>query len=151
MMTLQLDWRLSNFKSLSTSELYAILRLRSEVFVVEQSSVFLDLDNRDQESMHLTAWDHEELVAYARLIPPGNVYEEMSIGRVVSSPAYRKKGAGKQLLEKSIEQCFELFGKGPIKIGAQLYLQKFYESFGFIQTGAVYDEDGIPHIKMIRA
>jgi len=147
---LQYKWTTKTFESLTPAELYQILRLRSEVFVVEQNCVFLDMDNKDQFSLHLMGYDAANLVASARLIAPGKVYEEMSIGRVVTSPAYRKKGAGRELMHVAIKECYRLFGESPIKIGAQLYLQKFYESLGFAQTSDAYDEDGIDHIEMIR-
>jgi ElaA protein len=144
-----LNWILKDFKSLTPQELYAILRLRSEVFVVEQNCVFLDMDNKDQFCYHLMGWNGSNLVASTRLIAPGKVYQHMSIGRVVTSPAYRGTGAGRELMKVSIEKCYELFGKGPIKIGAQLYLKKFYESLGFKQTSEMYLEDDIEHIEMI--
>lgn len=145
----QLDWRCTFFNDLKASELYAILQLRNEVFVVEQNCVFQDADNKDQYCYHLCGWDGSRLVAYTRLVPPGVLYKEPSIGRVVTSPDYRNTGAGKALMQYSIEKCFELFGKQRIKIGAQLYLRKFYESFGFVQTSDVYLEDEIEHIEMI--
>ena len=145
-----LAWSTKKFEELSPGELYAILRLRSEVFVVEQTCVFQDMDNKDQFSYHLMGWKNNELVAYTRLIPPGISYEQASIGRVVTAPAARSKGAGKLLMEKSIAVLENLFGKVPVRIGAQLYLKKFYSSFGFEQSSEVYDEDGIDHIEMIR-
>ena len=145
-----MNWILKNFDSLTPRELYAILRLRSEVFVVEQNCVFLDMDNVDQQCHHLMGWQDNVLFAYARLVPPGLSYEEASIGRVVTSPSGRGNGIGKALIEKSIQEVFNLYGKGSIKIGAQLYLKNFYTSFGFEQVGDIYDEDGIDHIKMIR-
>ncbi len=147
---MQLNWICKHFEDLTVQELYAILRLRSEVFVVEQDCVFLDADNMDQACHHLMGFNENGLVAYTRLVPAGVAYNEISIGRVVNSPAYRGNGAGKALMQQSIEACYRLFGKQPIKIGAQLYLKKFYESFGFIQCSDVYDEDGIDHIKMIK-
>jgi ElaA protein len=150
MSQIKIKWTLKPFESLTPVELYAILRLRSEVFVVEQNCIFLDMDNKDQFSFHVMGWLNNELIACTRLIAPGKVYEQMSIGRVVTSPAYRKLGAGRLLMKESIKKCYELFGEGSIKIGAQLYLKKFYESLGFIQTGDVYDEDGIDHIEMMR-
>ena len=95
-------------------------------------------------------WEDGHLAASTRLIAPGKVYPYMSIGRVVTSPASRKKGMGRELMHVSIEKCYELFGKGPIKIGAQLYLKKFYESLGFVQSGDLYLEDDIEHIEMIK-
>jgi ElaA protein len=137
------------FHALSPDELYAIIRLRNEVFVVEQQCVFQDADNKDLEAHHLMVFDHETLAAYARLLPPGLAYPQMSIGRVVSAPAYRHKGAGKLLMRAAIDACYELFGKGPVRIGAQLYLKKFYEAFGFAQSGEMYLEDGIEHVEML--
>jgi len=147
---LQLQWTCKPFTELTPGELYAIIRLRNEVFVVEQNCVFQDADNKDQYCQHLCGWDGETLVAYARIVPPGVSYEEMSIGRIVNSPAYRGQGAGKLLLDASIGACYTLHGHHPIKIGAQLYLKKFYESFGFVQSSEIYDEDGIDHIEMIK-
>lgn len=138
------------FSSLTPEELYAVIRLRNEVFVVEQQCVFQDADNKDLYCHHLLLWANEQLVAYARLLAPGLAYGQMSIGRVVSSPAYRGTGAGRQLMQNAIAACHELFGPGPIKIGAQLYLKRFYESFGFVQSGEMYLEDGIEHIEMMR-
>jgi len=148
--SLQYKWTLKAFDALTPKELYDLLRLRSEVFVVEQQCIFLDMDNKDQFSLHLMGYDGDTLVASTRLIAPGKVYDQMSIGRVVTSPAYRGKGAGRELMTVSIEKCKAHFGSGPIKIGAQLYLKKFYESLGFVASSDIYDEDGIDHIEMIR-
>lgn len=145
-----IKWVLKKFDELDPYEMYEILRLRSEVFVVEQKCVFLDLDNKDQPSHHLMGWEDNSLVAYTRLVPPGVSYEQPSIGRVVTSPASRGNGTGKRLMEKSIAIAEELFGKTPIRIGAQLYLKRFYGSLGFEQSSDIYDEDGIDHIEMIR-
>lgn len=151
MISMQLTWSLKPFYSLTLDELYQLLRLRSEVFVVEQTCPFLDMDNKDQPCHHLMGSTPEgELAAYTRLVPPGLSYEEVSIGRVVSSPQYRRYGIGRMLMQKSIESIGHLYGQVPIRIGAQLYLKKFYESFGFEQVGAVYLEDGIEHIEMLR-
>lgn len=146
-----MNWIVKPYNELSTDELYAILRLRSEVFVVEQNCVFLDMDNKDQASYHLCGWAEQELAAYTRLVPPGVSYPSYpSIGRVVTSPRQRRSGLGRTLMLKSIEETTRLFGTMPIKIGAQLYLKKFYESVGFVQTSDVYLEDGIDHIEMLR-
>jgi ElaA protein len=138
------------FDELTPRELYAILQLRNEVFVVEQNCIFQDADNKDQPSYHFMMWDDDLLAGYTRLVPAGIAYEFPSIGRVVTSPKRRGSGVGKLLMEKSIEETEKLFGKTPIRLGAQLYLKKFYESFGFKQSGDVYDEDGIDHIEMTR-
>jgi ElaA protein len=141
------------FDALTPQELYELLRLRSEVFVVEQNCIFLDQDNKDQHCHHLLLYDVQStLAAYARLVPPGVSYaSEMSIGRIVTNPQVRGTGVGKHLMEIAIGECYALFGSGPIKIGAQLYARKFYETFGFVQSGEVYDEDGIDHIEMTKA
>jgi ElaA protein len=146
-----MNWTLKKFSDLTPDELYTILRLRSEVFVVEQTCVFQDMDNKDQGSYHLMGWKDGLLVAYTRLVPPGIAYVMSSIGRVVTSPVARGMGIGKILMEKSIEETHRLFGEGPIKIGAQVYLKKFYSSLGFVQSGEIYLEDGIEHIEMIRS
>lgn len=138
------------FDELTPQQMYEMLRLRSEVFVVEQNCVFLDLDNKDQECYHLLLYQHGNLEACARLVPPGLSYPQMSIGRIVTSPATRGTGLGKKLVDIAIAECYRLFGNGPIQIGAQLYAKGFYEAFGFELTGDVYDEDGIDHIHMIK-
>lgn len=146
-----ISWKCSFFKDLTASELYAIIKLRNEVFVVEQNCVFQDADDKDQKCYHLTGLAGNELAAYARLVPAGVSYDYPSIGRIVTSFKYRNTGAGKALLHKAIKQCNLLFGEQTIKIGAQLYLKNFYESFGFKQIRDIYDEDGIPHIEMLRS
>ena len=147
---MHLDWILKPFDALTPHQLYAVLQLRNEVFVVEQQCVFQDADNNDQGSYHLMGFNGDTLVAYTRLLPPGLTYDQASIGRVVTAPAVRRYGVGKKLMQESIDAVYHLFGKGPIKIGAQLYLKAFYESFGFIQVGAPYLEDGIEHIYMLK-
>ena len=148
---MHLHWVLKKFDELTPHQLYAILQLRNAVFVVEQACVFQDADDKDQGSYHLMGFDADTLVAYTRLLPPGLTYEQSSIGRVVTAPAVRRYGVGKKLMQRSIDEVYRLFGAGPIKIGAQLYLKTFYESFGFVQTGAVYLEDGIEHIHMLKS
>lgn len=147
---MQIQWMLKKFEELTPYQLYALLQLRNEVFVVEQHCVFQDADNRDQNSYHLMGFNNNKLIAYTRLIRPGEMYDQASIGRVVTSPSARRSGAGKELMKQSIDAAYNLFGVQPIKIGAQLYLKKFYESFGFEPAGEVYLEDGIEHIYMIK-
>jgi ElaA protein len=137
------------FYSLSPEELYKILRLRSEVFVVEQNCVFLDMDNKDQHCDHVMIFT-EDLVAVSRLVPRGVSYEEMSIGRIVNHPSVRGTGIGKILINESLRLLYERYGAGPVRIGAQYYLKIFYESFGFRQCSDIYDEDGIDHILMLK-
>jgi ElaA protein len=145
---MQLQWIEKKFEDLTPYQLYAILQLRNEVFVVEQACVFQDADDKDQDSHHLMGFLNNKLAAYTRLVPPGVIYPDMSIGRVITAGTVRGMGAGKELMKQSIDYCYRLFGKGPIKIGAQLYLKNFYESFGFHQISEVYLEDGIEHIYM---
>ncbi len=145
-----MEWILKPFQDLTVFQLYALLRLRSEVFIVEQNCVYQDLDNKDEASFHLMGFENNELLAYTRLLPPGISYPYASIGRVVTSPKNRRKGTGKFLMEKSITETIRLFGNQPIKISAQLYLKKFYTSLGFVQASDTYLEDGIEHIEMIR-
>lgn len=147
---MQIQWLLKKFEELTPYELYAVLQLRNEVFVVEQNCVFQDADGKDQNAYHLMGFANDKLIAYTRLLPPEEIYAEASIGRVVTSPSVRKSGVGKELMQQSIDAIYNLFGKQPIKIGAQLYLKKFYELFGFKQISGVYLEDGIEHIYMIK-
>lgn len=142
-------WVLKKFDDLSPHELYAIMQLRNEVFAVEQQCVYQDADNKDQPSFHFMGWLEDKLVAYTRLLPPGVAYKEPSIGRVVTSPSARRSGIGRELMKRSIEEVYILYGTLPIKIGAQIYLQNFYSSFGFHQTSAIYLEDNIEHIEMV--
>ena len=139
------------FHQLTLYELYDIMALRQEVFIVEQNCPYLDADGKDPQCWHLMGRDAAgKILCYTRLLPRGLAYEDyVSIGRVVSSPTARGTGAGKILMRRSIEMCRHLFGNQPIKIGAQTYLLKFYEGFGFQSTGEAYLEDGIPHTKMI--
>ena len=144
-----MKWILKKFDELTPYELYSIMQLRNEVFVVEQNCVYQDADNKDPASYHFMGWHNDKLLAYTRILPPGIAYPQPSIGRVVTSPAARGGGIGKQLMEQSMMQIKNLFGTVPVKIGAQLYLQKFYTQLGFQQTSDTYMEDGIEHIEMI--
>lgn len=148
---MNIEWRLIKFEDLRSFELYDALRLRSEVFVVEQNCIFLDQDGVDEHCFHLLGYQNDQLVAYCRIVPPRVVYAELSIGRVVTSPSVRKTGIGKELMRRAIKAVYDIYGNLPIKIGAQLYLKSFYESFGFLQVSDVYLEDGIKHIYMQKA
>ncbi|MEO6228913.1 MAG: GNAT family N-acetyltransferase [Ferruginibacter sp.] len=143
-----ITWKFAAFNELTVDELYAIITLRNEVFVVEQNCVYQDADNKDQISFHLSGWHNDELIAYCRILPPGISYEEASIGRVVTSPAYRNTGSGKELMKMAIEKTLQQFNCKTIVISAQLYLNKFYTALSFVQIGEPYLEDNIPHIKM---
>lgn len=143
-----LRWEYKKFESLTAFELYAILQLRNEVFVVEQHCVYQDADNKDQPAYHLCGWDGNRLVAYCRILPKGISYQHPSIGRVVTSPQYRGGGYGKQLMKLAVEKTILQFQDPVIIISAQLYLLRFYQSIGFEQVSDEYFEDGIPHIQM---
>ncbi len=146
---MNITWYCKAFNELSPIEMYKVLQLRSQVFVVEQNCVFLDMDNKDEGCLHMMGFVNDALAAYTRLVPPGYIYEEMSIGRVVTSSGHRSKGLGKELMQRSIALCRQYFGGGPIKIGAQYYLLKFYTSLGFKVISDIYLEDGIEHVYMI--
>lgn len=140
-----------SYADLSRDDLYRILRLRAEVFVVEQNCPYQDLDDKDQLSHHVWAEDADLMAAYTRIVPPGVSYDGYSsIGRVVTSPQSRGTGIGKTLMAKSVDVCLELYPDLPIKISAQHYLVRFYNGFGFEAVGEVYLEDDIDHIAMIR-
>jgi ElaA protein len=147
-----IHWNCLPFESLPPLILYDLLRLRSEIFVVEQRCAYQDIDRRDVDAFHLLGHNEAgELVAYARLFGPQQYYEEASIGRVVVAQAYRSYGLGRELMRQALAYSEALFGKQASKVGAQQYLESFYNSFGYEQCGPMYVEDGIPHIPMLRA
>jgi ElaA protein len=148
-LTPDIRWECKPFQRLSLTELYRILQLRTMVFIVEQNCPYLDEDDKDKDSLHLMAWNDNQIIAYTRLLPPGIAFDEASIGRVVTHSQFRKHGLGRELMNRSIEILFSEMGTQPIRIGAQLYLRKFYESLGFYACSDVYVEDGIDHIEML--
>ena len=143
-------WRHKSFEELSNTELYTILKLRVDVFVIEQECIYPELDDKDLVSEHLWAEHNDKIVAYARIIPAGVSYPQASIGRVIVSPEYRNIELGKALMDKAIKTADHLFHFPDICIGAQSRLHKFYESFGFEQSSEEYPDYGIMHIDMIR-
>ena len=144
-----MNWLCLPFDGLNVQQLYDVLALRSEVFVVEQNCVFLDIDGLDRRTWHLLgSGDDGQLKAYARLIPPGLKAPDALIGRVVTSPAARSGGVGRALMAESVAQCGRLWPGHAITLHAQAHLERFYGSFGFVQSGEPYIEDGIPHIEM---
>ena len=145
---MNLEWKIKRFNELSTAELYNLLQLRSEVFVVEQNCVYQDIDGKDQKALHLIGEFNSKIVAYARLFKAGDYFENASIGRVVVGTDYRDKKWGHELMQHAITGIEEYFNSTKITISAQLYLQKFYESHGFVTTSETYLEDDIPHIEM---
>lgn len=147
-----INWSVKKFSELSVDELYELLQLRFDVFVIEQQSIYPDLDNKDKQCFHLLGKleDTNEIVAYSRLLPSGLSYDDLSIGRVLTALKHRKSNFGKELMKRSVEELERMYPNQSIRISAQIYLIKFYNSFGFIEHGEIYDEDGIEHIEMVR-
>jgi len=144
-------WTLLPFDALPALILYDVLRLRAEVFVVEQHCPYQDVDRRDPDALHLLGYSEQgELAAYARLFDAGRCFEQASIGRVLIAAPFRRFGLGKVLMRQAIAHCHTAFGPQPIMIGAQRYLDRFYSELGFVPVGEPYDEDGIPHQHMLR-
>ncbi|MET2986431.1 GNAT family N-acetyltransferase [Aureibaculum conchae] len=144
-----MQWFLKTFNELTLDEFHSIIKLRIDVFVVEQNCPYPELDNKDQISYHFFCKENNKVIAYTRIFKPNDYYYEAAFGRVAVHQDFRKQKLGKKLIKKTIEETYKLFGKVSIKIGGQTYLKKFYESFGFKQVGAEYLEDGIPHVYMI--
>lgn len=145
-----ITWRLARFDELSPREVHDIFQARIEVFVVEQKCVFQDLDGIDPECWHLTGFEGP-LVAYCRLVPPGTKFAEPSIGRVLTAGSARRSGAGRELMRRAVDHAGRLWPGRALRIGAQKYLEHFYGEFGFVTASEPYDEDGIPHVEMVRA
>jgi ElaA protein len=150
-----IEWQWCAFAELSLHDLYTILQVRQMVFVVEQACPYLDADGMDERAWHLLGWAEHDgrkiLAAYARLFPPGIKYTESSIGRVVTHPSMRGKGMGEALMMEALRRVETLWPETGVRIGAQMYLESFYEKSGFRRVSAPYDEDGIIHIEMLRA
>jgi len=145
-----METRLRTFDQLSTGELYELLRLRSEVFVVEQQCIYLDMDSKDTLALHLLGFEGEKLAAYTRLFAPGDYFREASIGRVAVSQEFRGRGLGREIMQASLTAIEDRFGPVSISLSAQSYLRRFYEELGFRVEGEEYLEDGIPHIRMLK-
>jgi ElaA protein len=143
-------WKVKTFRELTTDELYAIASVRIEVFVVEQQCPYPDLDGYDQQAVHLWAEKNGEVIAYCRIFNPGIKYPEASIGRVLTAPKFRNLKLGKVLMRFAINTVETRFRTAEIRISAQDYLLKFYDEFGFADTGKKYLEDDIPHTEMVR-
>ena len=146
---MSLQWQTAAFAELANTALYALLRLRQEVFVVEQRSLYLDLDGRDLDAFHMLCWEKGELVAYQRLLPPGLSYAESAIGRIVVCRRARGRDLGRELVRRGITHNLERWPEQDIRINAQSYLRRFYEDLGFAVASGEYDEDGIPHVEML--
>lgn len=148
----ELQWQCAYFQQLDNNTLYEIIKLRVDIFVVEQKCPYPELDEKDRhnETLHLSGYDNEKLIAYARLLPPGLSYPETSIGRFAVDSSSRQQGIGSMLITKCLDETNKAWPEHNIKISAQEYLQEFYEKFGFIKTSDRYLEDDIPHIAMLK-
>ena len=147
----EIIWVEEKFENLSVHQLYDVMNLRQEVFLIEQNTSYLDADNVDQDSFHLLAYIGSDLQGYSRIVPPGIKYKDASIGRVVLHKKSRGRGLSKILMVKSIHKCQVLHPDKDIRISAQYPLVDFYQGYGFETVGKIYDEDGIPHIEMVLA
>ena len=149
-----ISWQWATFKELSRDNLFEILKVRQSVFVVEQHCVYQDADNLDPKAFHLLGWNGDksrsDLVAYARVVLPGEKFIEPSIGRLLTVKSVRGTGLGKKLTSEAISRTIREFPNASIRISAQKYLEDFYFQFGFNTVSEPYDEDGIPHIEMLR-
>lgn len=143
-------WKIKPFKELSLTEMYSILKVRQEVFIVEQTCYYLDADGYDEKALHIWAEKDNQILAYCRVFAPDVKYPESSIGRVLTHPEYRKLKLGKNLLYIALEAILTQYNTTSCRISAQDYLLKFYGSFGFKETEKKYLEDGIPHTEMVR-
>lgn len=147
---MDLKIEVKKFSELDLTELYFILQLRSEVFVVEQDCVYQDIDGKDFDALHILGKKHGEIVAYTRCFKPGYYFDEAAIGRVVVKASERKYGYGHEIMKASDRAILDHYHTSQIKLSAQQYLIKFYESHGYRTTGEGYLEDGIPHIAMVK-
>ncbi len=144
-----MEWKLKAFDEMSIDELYNILRERVDVFVVEQQCAYREIDNFDQSSYHLYACEGEEIAAYARILPAGTAYQELSIGRVLVKESYRGRGFATELMTKALDFIREELKGESVRLQAQEYLLHFYSSFGFEKISGVYLDEGIPHADML--
>ena len=136
------------FNKLTNDELYEIMALRAEIFVVEQKCPYNDVDGKDKQSIHMWMEENGKIIAYIRIVDKGVSYDETSIGRVVVAKEERGRGLAREILEEGIKYITEKLGEKKITVGAQEYLKSFYESLGFVEVSDVYDEDGLPHLDM---
>lgn len=144
-----MNWELKRFNELNTDEIYEILKLRSEIFVIEQQCIYQDCDGNDPSSFHLYALENDKIIAYLRIVDKGLSFDEISIGRVVVHKDYRKNGLGRELMIKAMAFIFKSLNEEIIRISAQEYLLKFYTSLGFKPVSEIYLEDDIPHVEML--
>ena len=145
---MKIEWVKKKWSDISLEELYSVLRLRSEVFVVEQDCVYQDIDNKDQIAIHLLGYINKELIAYSRLFNEGDYFKETSFGRAIIKKENRGQGYGDELIKESIKTIKNYYGNKKVKISAQAHLKSFYSKHAFIAKGKEYLEDGIPHVSM---
>jgi ElaA protein len=145
-----MEWVLKNYNELTLNELYNILSLRTEIFIVEQNCAYQDIDFKDMKSKHLFALNDNEIASYCRIVEKGERFEEISIGRVIVKDKYRQLGLGQQMMRIAIKYISDELHENKIRISAQSYLKQFYNSLGFEQVSEEYLEDDIPHIEMLR-
>jgi ElaA protein len=146
----ELEWHVQRFDELDPAMLYRLLAARVDVFVVEQDCPYPELDGRDADALHLSAWAGDQLAGYARLVPPGGRFDEPSIGRVLTTAGFRGTGLGRTLMQRAIEAVETEWPGRAVRVSAQDHLRAFYGSLGFVPDSEVYDEDGIPHVDMLR-
>ncbi len=149
-MTQSIQWRWHRLAQLAPEQAYAIYAARQAVFIVEQNCPYQDMDGLDLQADHLAAWRGAELLAYLRLLPPGLAFPDASLGRIITTANARGTGMGRELVQRGLIHAYTLYPQSPVRIGAQLRLQRFYESLGFTVAGQMYMEDGIEHIHMVR-
>ena len=147
----KLKWQLKSFAQLSPKQLFSLYHLRTAVFVVEQTCAYQEVDEHDLVSHHLLGFSQQSLVACARICPPQSVYPQASIGRVAIADGHRGKGQGRLLFKEALAQCHILYPQQELKIQAQVYLEKFYQSFGFKTISEPYPDFGIMHVDMVLA
>lgn len=150
-----IDWQCKTFTQLDIDALFDVLKMRQDIFIVEQDCVYSDIDEWDKNALHLCGYRNESqtqnsLSVYARIIPPGLKFKEAAIGRVIVSPGFRGAGAGSTLMQKSLAICAKEFPGCAVRISAQAHLEVFYQNLGFRAISEPYDEDGIEHLDMLR-
>lgn len=143
------QWQTASFKELDNFQLYAALKLRQEVFAVEQTSIYVDADGLDLDAVHMLCWQQNALLAYQRCLPPGLQETESTLGRIVVTPSARGTGLGRELVRRGIEHNLRRWPQTAIRIHAQAHLEDYYCKLGFVSQGDVYDLDGIAHIEMV--
>ncbi len=144
-----IKWNFTEFDKLQAGDLYKALKLRQDIFIIEQDCIYPDLDNVDYHSFHLLGYSGDTLAAYLRVVPPGTIFTEPSLGRIIVSREYRKTGIGSELVKRGIKHTHQLYNLCPIRIEAQAHLRKFYQGLGFSKVTDAYEKDGIPHIQML--